>query len=125
MKREKIRKEVIRCKTNGERCNTYSAVHERTVGRTCSQNEQHQVGQDNIRVDTQRRKMSRRRPKWRWRDNIEKVGSGEWMRVAQDKSARVVEAICQQWREWLRRRRRIVSYGSLGIWIMCDKTLNC
>ena len=31
-------------------------MRERTVGRTCSQNEQHQVGQDNIRMDTQRTK---------------------------------------------------------------------
>ena len=35
-------------------------MHERTVGRTCSPNVQHQVGQDNIRMDTQRRKMSKR-----------------------------------------------------------------
>ena len=33
----------------------------RTVGRICSQNGQHQVGQDNIRVDTQRRKVSGRK----------------------------------------------------------------
>ena len=27
------------------------------------------------------------RPKSRWRDNIEEVGSSQWMRVAQDRSA--------------------------------------
>ena len=30
----------------------------------------------------------RGRPKRRWRDNIEEVGSSQWMRVAQDRSAR-------------------------------------
>ena len=29
------------------------------MGRTCSQNEQQQVGQDNIRMDTHRRKTSK------------------------------------------------------------------
>ena len=43
------------------RYNKQSAVHERTVGRTYRQNEQHQVAQDNIRVDTQRRKTSKRK----------------------------------------------------------------
>ena len=60
-KRDKIRNEIIRSKTvPGERYNRESAVHERTEERTCSQNEQHQVGQGNIRMDTQRRKLSRR-----------------------------------------------------------------
>ena len=43
------------------RYNRQSAVHERTVGRTYRQNQQHQVGQDNIRVDTQTRKTSKRK----------------------------------------------------------------
>ena len=30
------------------------------MGKTCSQNEQHQVAQDNIRMDTQRRNTSRK-----------------------------------------------------------------
>ena len=38
-----------------------SAVNERTVGRTCNQNEQHQVGQDNSKMDIQRRKTSKRK----------------------------------------------------------------
>ena len=42
---------------------TSYVVNKRTVGRTCSQNEQHQVGQDNIRMDTQRRKTSNRETK--------------------------------------------------------------
>ena len=41
--------------------NRQSAVHERTVGRTYRQNEQQQVSQDNIRMDTQRRKTSKRK----------------------------------------------------------------
>ena len=32
-------------------------------------------------------KRVRGRPKRRWRDNIEEVGSIQWMRVAQDQSA--------------------------------------
>ena len=64
-----------------------SAVYERTVGKTCNQNEQHQVGQDNIRMDTQRRKRVRGRPKRKWRDNIEEVGNSQWMRVAKNRSA--------------------------------------
>ena len=43
--------------------------------------------QDNIRMDTQRMKTSKERPKWRWRDNIEEVGSSQWIRLAQDSSA--------------------------------------
>ena len=35
-KRDKIRNEIFRCKTGGERYNRESAVQERTVGRTCS-----------------------------------------------------------------------------------------
>ena len=31
-------------------------------------------------------KLVRGRPKGRWRDNIEEVGSSQWMRVAQDRS---------------------------------------
>ena len=37
-KRDEIRNEIIRCKTRGERYNRESAVHEKTVGRTCIQN---------------------------------------------------------------------------------------
>ena len=58
-KRDKTRNEIIRSKT-GVKDVIESVVHERTVGRTCSRNEQHQVGQDNIRMDTQRRKTSKR-----------------------------------------------------------------
>ena len=43
------------------RYNRQSAVHETTVGRTYRQNERHPVGQDNIRVDTQRRKTNKRK----------------------------------------------------------------
>ena len=52
-KREKIRNEIIRSKT-GVTC-----IIEK-VGKTCSQNDQHQVGQQNIRMDTQRMKTSKR-----------------------------------------------------------------
>ena len=45
----------------GDRYNRKSEVHERTVGRTCSQNEEHQVGENNIRVDTQRWKTTKRK----------------------------------------------------------------
>ena len=94
-KRDKIQKEVIRSKAKVVRYSKQSAVHERTVGRTYRQNEQHQVGQYNIRVDTQRRKTSKRktskemerqhrgrgRPQRRWRDSIEEEedlkGDGE------------------------------------------------
>ena len=56
-------------------------MHERTVGRACSQNEQHQLGQGNIGMDTQRIKTSKRETKKRWRENIEEVDSSQWMRV--------------------------------------------
>ena len=59
-KRDKTRNEIIRSKT-GVKDIIESAVHERTVGTTCSQNEQHQVGQDNIRMDTQRSITSKRK----------------------------------------------------------------
>ena len=45
----------------GDRYNRKSEVHERTAGRTCSQNEEHQVGENNIRVDTQRWKTTKRK----------------------------------------------------------------
>ena len=45
-------------------------------------------------------KRVRGRPKRRWRDNIEEVGSSHWMRVAQNQSA---------WREFLR------SFASSGM----------
>ena len=61
MKRDKIRYEVIRSKTNVVDIIDKVQCIERTVGRTYHQNEQHQVGQDNIRVDTQRRKTSKRK----------------------------------------------------------------
>ena len=48
-------------KNRGDRYNRKSEVHERTVGRTCSQNEEHQVGENNIRVDTQRWKTTKRK----------------------------------------------------------------
>ena len=41
MKKDKIRKDLIRFKTGVKDEIEKSAVHERTVGRTCSQNEQH------------------------------------------------------------------------------------
>ena len=73
-KRYKIQNEIIRSKSRGERCNRESVVHERTVGRTSSQNEQHQVGQDNIRIDTQRRKTSKREIQ----KEMEKQHRGSW-----------------------------------------------
>ena len=38
-------------------------------------------------MDTQRRKASKRKTQKEIGDNIEKVGSSQWMRVAQDRSA--------------------------------------
>ena len=60
-RREKIRNEIIRSKTGVIDIIEKSEVHERTVGRTCSQNEEHQVGENNIRVDTQRWKTTKRK----------------------------------------------------------------
>ena len=57
-KRDKIRNEIrskIGVKDIIERVQSM-----RTVGRTYSQNEQHQVGKDNIKMDTQRQKTSKR-----------------------------------------------------------------
>ena len=88
----------------GDRYNRKSEVHERTVGRTCSQNEEHQVGENNIRVDTQRWKTTKRKTqkemeRWhrgsRWQSMDENGPGSKCM-------ARVVEAICQQWHERLR-----------------------
>ena len=72
-KRDKIRNEIIRSK-RGVKDIMESAVHERTVGRTCSQNEQRQVGQDNIRMDTQRRKTSTRKTQ----KEMERQHRGSW-----------------------------------------------
>ena len=78
--------------------------NERTVGRTCSQNEEHQVGENNIRVDTQRWKTTKRKTqkemeRWhrgsRWQSMDENGPGSKCM-------AQVVEAICQQWHERLR-----------------------
>ena len=71
-KRDKIRYEVISCKT-GVKDIRESAVHERTVGRTRSQNEQHRVGQNNVKWTPKEGKGIRGRPKRRWRDDIEEV----------------------------------------------------
>ena len=71
--RDKIHNEVVRSKT-GVTDIIESVVHERTVGWTCSQNEQHQVGQDNIRMDTQRRKMS----KTKTQKEMERPHRGNW-----------------------------------------------
>ena len=88
----------------GDRYNRKSEVHERTVGRTCSQNEEHQVGENNIRVDTQRWKTTKRKTqkemeRWhrgsRWQSMDENGPGSKYM-------AQVVEAICQQWHERLR-----------------------
>ena len=88
----------------GDRYNRKSEVHERTVGRTCSQNEEHQVGENNIRVDTQRWKTTKRKTqkemeRWhrgsRWQSMDENGPGSKCM-------AQVVEAICQQWHERLR-----------------------
>ena len=57
-KRDKIWNEIIRSKT-GVKDVIERVRCIRTMGRTGSQNEQHQVGQDNIRMDTQRRKTSK------------------------------------------------------------------
>ena len=75
MKRDKIWNEIMRSKT-GEKdiIERQRAVHERTVGRTCSQNVQHQVGQDNIRMDTQRRKKSTREIQ----KEMERQNRGSW-----------------------------------------------
>ena len=88
----------------GDRYNRKSEVHERTVGRTCSRNEEHQVGENNIRVDTQRWKTTKRKTqkemeRWhrgsRWQSMDENGPGSKCM-------AQVVEAICQQWHERLR-----------------------
>ena len=65
-----------------------SAVHERTVARTFSQNEQHQVGQDNIRMDTQRRKKIKRETQKEMERQHQ--GSGSRSKCM----AQVVDAIC-------------------------------
>ena len=70
MKGDKIQNDVIRSNT-GMKDIIERAGQERTVGRTCSQNEQHWEGKDNIRMDIQRANM----------------------RVAQDQSA-----WCELWR---------------------------
>ena len=60
-RRDKIRNRDNKIENRGDRYNRKSEVHERTVGRTCSQNEEHQVGENNIRVDTQRWKTTKRK----------------------------------------------------------------
>ena len=71
---DKIRNEVIRSENRGERYNRGVQWVRVTVGRTCSQNEQHQVGQDNIRMDTQRRKTSKRKTE----KEMERQHGGSW-----------------------------------------------
>ena len=72
----------------GDRYNRKSEVHERTVGRTCSQNEE-TPGWAKITSEWTPRdgKRLRGRPKRRWRDDIEEAVGSQWMRTAQDRSA--------------------------------------
>ena len=61
-KGDKIRNRVIRSKTKVvDIIDKVQCAHERTVSRTYHQNEQHQVGQDGMRGDTQRRKTKKRK----------------------------------------------------------------
>ena len=60
-RRDKIRNEIIRSKTGVIDIIEKVKCMKGTVGRTCSQNEEHQVGENNIRVDTQRWKTTKRK----------------------------------------------------------------
>ena len=75
-KRDKIRNEVIGSNTGVK--DIIERVHERTEGRTCSQNEQRQVGQDDIRMNTQRRKMSKRKTQ----NEMERQHRGSWQHAS-------------------------------------------
>ena len=86
-KRDKIRNEIIRCKTGVKdiiervRCmRGQGAGHVARMSNT---------GWAKITSEWTPREVKRvrGRPKRRWRDNIEKVGSSQWMRVAQNRSA--------------------------------------
>ena len=83
-KRDKIRNELIRCKTG------VKDVIERV---RCMRGQWagHVAGMNNTRWAKitsewipREGKRVRGRPKRRWRDNIEEVGSSQWMRVAQN-----------------------------------------
>lgn len=50
--KDQIPHEIIRYKTKGDDIKRGSEPHARTLGRTCGQNEQRQVGQDKDSVDT-------------------------------------------------------------------------
>ena len=102
-KRDKIHNEIIRSKT-GVKYITETVRCMRTVGRTCSQNEQHQVGQDYIRMDTQRMKTRKKETE----KEMERQHRGSWLQSMDESGSkskymvRVVGAICQQWHERLR-----------------------
>ena len=60
-RRDKIRNEIIRSKTGVIDIIEKVKCMKGQWGRTCSQNEEHQVGENNIRVDTQRWKTTKRK----------------------------------------------------------------
>ena len=84
-KRNKIRNEVIRCKT-GVKDVIECAVHERTVGRTARMSNT-RWAKITSEWTPREGKLVRGRPKRRWKDNIEDVGSTQWMGVAQNRNA--------------------------------------
>ena len=86
-KRDKIRNEIIRCKTGVkdiiERVRCMRGQWAGHVARMSNTRWAKITSEWTPREG----KRVRGRPKRRWRDNIEEVGSSQWMRVAQNRSA--------------------------------------
>ena len=80
-KRDKIRKEIIRYNREAVRCMRGQwAGHEARINNT-------RWAKITSEWTSREGKRVRERPKRRCRDNIEEVGSSQWMRVAQNRSA--------------------------------------
>ena len=86
-KRDKIRNEIIRCKTGVK--DIIERVHCRRGQWAGYAARMSNTRWTKITSEWTPRegKLVRGRPKERWRDNIEEVGSSQWMRVAQNRSA--------------------------------------
>ena len=91
-KKDKIRNEIIRCKTGVKDiidrgwCRGQWAGHVARMSNT-------RWAKITSEWTPSEGKRVRGRPKRRWRDNIEEVGSSQWMRVAQNRST-----WCELWR---------------------------